>query len=132
MSTEAWAYQPPPSIPPDLPRVLLVNTNPFFANAVAFSASRRQLSLVCWDGTTETLDRLLVSEYDVVVIDLTFTGHDAAEIAAMLCDKPVVFTCDQTPSFATAAAWPLNVKRFIARQRGVEAILDAAMDLHDA
>lgn len=112
------------------PRLLLVSANPLYANTMAFLACRRKLSLECWDGISEPLERVLAADFDVIIIDLTMLTVDASRFAAMLSDTPIVVTCNYTPTFSTAARWPQNICSYVAKERGSDAILDVALALH--
>jgi DNA-binding response OmpR family regulator len=110
------------------PRVVLVDDDPVFCKAVKRCAKKLNVDVTVCKNLSEFTKSTRESTFDVAVLDYFLGELTAFQLAHLLDGNvPVVLISNTEARRVSGDAWPAEVRSFVHKSRGVNAILAEAM-----
>ena len=113
-------------------RVVLIDDDRAFCKIMEAFALSRGVSLDCFTSLLEMGSVGRLSDYSVAVIDYDLGPINGIEIAEYLpiffSGMPMVLISGRHREQSKDVPWPSSIRRFVHKDAGPDAILDAAVD----
>ena len=111
--------------------VVLIDDDLTFCKLIEAFANSRGISIDCYESLQAMGSVGKLSNYAVAIVDYDLGSMNGIEIAEYLPvffdDMPMVLISSQKRQSDVHTPWPSSVKRFVHKDRGADAILDAAL-----
>ena len=114
---------------PQPPRVLLLDDDPIFCKLIKKVAQRNGIPLAICSRLADFGREPEHRDFDVAVIDYYLEDLKGPQIVWLLDERPVVMVSRNENCVNEKKEWPESIKKFVAKRRGPQAILDAALTL---
>lgn len=113
-------------------RLFAVEDDPLFAKLLKRAAERVGATLDVFDPDQDFNRLPLDGDYDAGIVDFNLGHLNGAQIAALYSETPVLMTSVSALNMLETKPWPMSVRSFMPKRRGVKALVDTSIRLATA